>query len=293
MWFDPAPEVAEELPLKRLWQRLIKKDPAAPSSQTVLAEKYANFQRLLSANNAVLALMTDMEEKLSGDFLFDLQYIRANVGHLAQETATLVDALNNLGEQRYEGLVEAFRRIIAEVEDVLNQRREIQKGPLTRSFDELNLDLAEEVGGKNANLGEVKNRVGLPVPPGFAISTYAYKLFLDYNRLTTRIPEFLGVWGIDDLDSLAQVSDNLKSMINQAQVPPELEAAIQAAYEELCRQDPGSAPGGHAFQRRGRRPLPDLCRAVCHLPECARRRDGEPLQRYRRQPIYAPRPLLL
>ena len=54
--------------------------------------------------------MTDMEEKLSGDFIFDLQYIRASVSQLAEETATLVDALNGLGDQRYEGLIDAFRQ---------------------------------------------------------------------------------------------------------------------------------------------------------------------------------------
>ncbi len=218
-----------------MWQRLVKRDQAAPV-QTLLAEKYANFQRLLSANNAVLSLMTDMEEKLSGDFLFDLQYIRASVSQLAQETATLVDALNNLGDHRYDDLVDAFRRIITEVENVLNQRREIPKAPLTIAFDHLDVEMAEMVGGKNANLGEVKNRVRLPVPPGFAISTYAYKLFLDFNHLTTLIPDLLGYWRIDDLDSLASVSDDLKSMVNQAEVPPELEEAIQAAYEELCLQ---------------------------------------------------------
>jgi len=190
----------------------------------------------LSANNAVLALMTDMEEKLSGDFLFDLQYIRASVSQLAEETAILVDALNNLGDHRYDGLVDAFRRIITEVEDVLNQRREIPKAPLTISFDHLDVEMAEMVGGKNANLGEVKNRVHLPVPPGFAVSTYAYKLFLDFNHLTTLIPDLLGFWRVDDMDSLASVSDDLKSMVNQAEVPPELEAAIHAAYEELCLQ---------------------------------------------------------
>jgi pyruvate,water dikinase len=218
-----------------VWQRLVKRDQAAPV-QTLLAEKYANFQRLLSANNAVLALMTDMEEKLSGDFLFDLQYIRASVGQLAEETATLVDALNNLGDHRYDGLVDAFRRIITEVEDVLNQRREIPKAPLTISFDHLDVEMAEMVGGKNANLGEVKSRVHLPVPPGFAISTYAYKLFLDFNHLTTLIPDLLGFWRVNDMDSLASVSDDLKSMVNQAEVPPELEFAIHAAYEELCLQ---------------------------------------------------------
>jgi pyruvate,water dikinase len=202
-----------------------------------LAEKYANFQRLLAANNAVLALMSDMEEKLSGDFIFDLQYIRASLGQLIQETGALVEALNHLGDHRYQGLVEAFQRLSAQLEGVLNQRREIPPAPLTISFDQLDLEMADKVGGKNANLGEVRNRVHLPVPPGFAISTYAYKQFLEHNRLTTRIPDFLKVWRMDDLDSLARVSEELKSMIHQTQVPPELEAAIRQAYEDLCRRE--------------------------------------------------------
>ncbi|MCL4503271.1 MAG: PEP-utilizing enzyme [Deltaproteobacteria bacterium] len=204
--------------------------------QAALAEKYANFQRLLAANNAVLTLMADMEEKLSGDFLFDLQYIRASVGQLAEETASLVEALNNLGDHRYENLIESHRRIMGEVKEALNQRREIQEAPLTISFNELNLDMAEKVGGKSANLGEVRNRLQLPVPPGFAISTYAYKVFLDYNHLTERLTELLGRWRMADLDSLSQVSEELKRMINQAQVPPELETAINDAYEDLCLQ---------------------------------------------------------
>lgn len=221
--------------LKRVWQRLAKKDRG--NIQAALAEKYANFQRLLAANNAVLTLMADMEEKLSGDFLFDLQYIRASVSQLAGETAALVEALNNLGDHRYGSLVDSFRRIIGEVEDVLSRRRAIPQAPLTMSFDQLNLEMAEMVGGKNANLGEVRNRVGLPVPPGFAISTYAYKVFLDYNQIAARIDDLLGFWRIDDLDGLVVVSEELKSMVNLAQVPPALETAIQEAYEELCLQE--------------------------------------------------------
>ena len=201
-----------------------------------MADKYTNFQRLLAANNAVLTLMADMEEKLSGDFLFDLQYIRAGVSQLAAETAALVESLNNLGDHRHAALVDAFRRIIGEVEDILNRRREIPKAPLTISLDHLNLEMAEMVGGKNANLGEVRNRVALPVPPGFAISTYAYKAFLDYNQIAARIDDLLGFWRIDVLDGLVVVSEELKSMINQSLVPPELEGAIKDAYEELCLQ---------------------------------------------------------
>jgi pyruvate,water dikinase len=221
--------------LKRAWQRLTGATPG--KTQADLAEKYTHFQALLSANNQVLTLMADMEEKLSGDYLFDLQYIRAAVSQLHQETGQLVDALNGLGSNRYGALAEALARISCEVEEVLTRRREIPAAPLVIDFEDLNAGMSDVVGGKNANLGEVKNRVGLPVPPGFAISTYAYKVFLDHNHLAVRLTDLLGHWRLDDLDSLARVSEDLKQMILAAQVPPELEAAIAAAYERLAARE--------------------------------------------------------
>jgi pyruvate,water dikinase len=218
--------------LKRAWQRLTQATPG--KTQADLAGRYAHFQALLSANNQVLTLMADMEEKLSGDYLFDLQYIRAAVSQLHQETGKLVDALNGLGGNRYGALSEALARIGQETEEVLTRRREIPEAPLVIDFEALNAAMGDVVGGKNANLGEVKNRVGLPVPGGFAISTHAYKVFLDHNHLAARLMELLGRWRLDDLDSLARVSEDLKQMILAAQVPPELEEAITEAYERLA-----------------------------------------------------------
>jgi pyruvate,water dikinase len=224
--------------LKRAWQRLTKPDQG--KTQAELAEKYAHFQKLLSANNQVLSLMADMEEKLSGDYLFDLQYIRATVQQLLQETGTLVAALNSLGGHRYSALAAALDRVSRDVREVLSRRREIPAASLVLPFEAVDATLGEVVGGKNANLGEVKTRVGLPVPPGFAVSTYAYKVFLDYNRLGARLTELLGHWRLDDLDSLARVSDELKHMIHEATVPPELEQAIHEGYARLTV--PGQEP---------------------------------------------------
>jgi pyruvate,water dikinase len=147
-----------------------------------------------------------MEEKLSGDSLFDLQYIRAAVSQLHQETGRVVDALNGLGGNRYAALTETLDRISREVAAVLTRRREIPAAPLVIDFEAINAAMGDVVGGKNANLGEVKNRVGLPVPSGFAISTHAYKVFLDHNHLAARIMELLKHWRLDDLDSQARVS---------------------------------------------------------------------------------------
>jgi pyruvate,water dikinase len=223
--------------LKRAWQRLTRAAPG--KTQAELAEKYTHFQALLSANNQVLTLMADMEEKLSGDYLFDLQYIRAAVSQLRQKTGQLVDALHGLGGNRYQGLSEALTRISREVEEVLTRRREIPVAPLVIDFEALNATMGDVVGGKNANLGEVKNRVGLPVPGGFAISTHAYKVFLDHNHLAARIMAVLESRRLEDLDSLDRVSAELNQMILVAQAPPELEAAIMEAYDQLVAREPG------------------------------------------------------
>ena len=221
--------------LKRAWQRLTMGAPVR-KTQAELAEKYRHFQRLLTANNQVLALMTDMEDKLSGDYIFDFQFIRSSVDQMRGEILALVEALNGMGGNRYEALAHVSAQILHEVENILERRKEIPVAPLVLSFDELDLEMADMVGGKNAGLGEVKNRIGLPVPPGFAISSYAYKSFLDYNHLAERITALLGRWSMEDLDTLAQVSEELKAMVHAAQVPPDLEEAMRQGYERLAAQ---------------------------------------------------------
>jgi pyruvate,water dikinase len=222
--------------LRKTWQRLT--GTASPEmASNALEKRYAHFQRLLHANNQVLALMADMEEKLSGDYLFDFEYIRSTVQKLIHETSDLVNALNGLGDDRYGALVEACDRITKDIDSVLNNRREIPPGPLVIFFEDLDATKVEQVGGKNANLGEMRTRVEVPVPNGFAITSYAYKIFLDYNNLTRCITEMLGSWRMDDLDSLGRVSEELKEVIQSAQMPPELETELEESYERLAAQE--------------------------------------------------------
>ena len=55
-------------------------------------------------------------------------------------------------------------------------------------FDEGNKDMASLLGGKGANLAEMTN-AGLPVPPGFTVTTEACNAFYDNDRTP---PE--GLW---------------------------------------------------------------------------------------------------
>lgn len=224
--------------LKHAWQRLLPwgRDRALREE---LSRKYAQFQRLLTANNQTLTLMADMEEKLSGDFLFDFQYVSATATQLRHETGVMVEALNALGGNRYQALTQAWARVCEEVEQTLTFRREIPSAPLVLSFDKLDEPMADIVGEKSAHLGEAGNWLKLPVPPGFAVSIYGYKVFLDYNHLSQRINELLTDRRLDDLDSLHQVSQESKEMILAAEVPPELHQAMLEAYDRLAEVSKG------------------------------------------------------
>ena len=53
---------------------------------------------------------------------------------------------------------------------------------LVYDFTEGNKDLKDLLGGKGANLAEMTN-IGLPVPPGFTITTEACRYFLRHGTV--------------------------------------------------------------------------------------------------------------
>ena len=76
-----------------------------------------------------------------------------------------------------------------------------------RWFADLGLDDIPLVGGKNASLGELHRAlaaVGVRVPPGFAITADAYRVFLHEAHLDEQIPVLLQDLNTHDLANLRQ-----------------------------------------------------------------------------------------
>src|SRR6266508_1751815 len=74
-----------------------------------------------------------------------------------------------------------MRRPPGTAEPVRSRRSVVTGGTDTKyvyGFSEGNRDLKDLLGGKGANLAEMTN-IGLPVPPGFTITTEACKVYLD------------------------------------------------------------------------------------------------------------------
>lgn len=62
-----------------------------------------------------------------------------------------------------------------------------------RWFDEVGLDDIALVGGKNASLGELARSLSgkIRVPEGFAVTSGAYRRFVDHHGLWARLMEIL------------------------------------------------------------------------------------------------------
>jgi len=195
--------------------------------QVRLQEKFAHFRRLLDNNNQALETMADMEEKLSGDYVFDSSYLYSQVDNLGEQVSGMVASLNLLTRNRYQSdLIPICQNIVAEIREILEAVPGIPDTPYILPLSALSQDLAPAVGGKMANLGEIGNRIGLPVPQGFAITAAAYKRFLEFSSLAQDLGAVLSQADIQDLDSLKTISRELQAMVRLAPLPPDLEEAL-------------------------------------------------------------------
>jgi pyruvate,water dikinase len=109
-------------------------------------------------------------------------------------------------------------------------------------FSELGLTDLDQVGGKNASLGEMVRNLasaGVKVPDGFATTADAYRRFLAESGLDTRIEAILEGLDSGDVAALAKVGGQIRDLIRQTPFPAGFEEEIRAAYQRLTEEHGG------------------------------------------------------
>lgn len=104
-------------------------------------------------------------------------------------------------------------------------------------FDQLGMHDVNIVGGKNASLGEMISNlanVGVSVPGGFATTTEAYRDFLQYEGLDSRINQLLASLNVDDIHALTNAGKTIRDWLMNAPLPQALLDSVTAAYQKLA-----------------------------------------------------------
>lgn len=221
--FDPPPKDPENIEELRV----------------AFKERYHNFKLLLSANNRSLEVMSEMEQALQGDRIYDMSFVRSNATSVSVNVFRMIQSLHHLAPDKYTDLNARFDSIEKTVDAILKQTRSLPTSRMILPLNALDKDKAEVAGSKMANLGEVKNRIHLKVPAGFVITSSAFKRFMDYNSLQVEIDRKLQSIDSDDIEDLYSFSAEIQQLVIRSRIPDDLEDAIRGAWEDLEAENGG------------------------------------------------------
>jgi pyruvate,water dikinase len=110
----------------------------------------------------------------------------------------------------------------------------------TRKFGDIRACDVISVGGKNAILGDMYSRLsslGINVPDGFAVTSFAFENFLTANVLHQRLHELMRQLDRENFSNLKEIGAAARAMILGSTIPYYMIVAIREAYEELCNSE--------------------------------------------------------
>lgn len=222
-----------------IWKLRKKQAPPAEVVRDRFRSQYARFREVLAANTELLAIISDMEEKLEGREVFGYAYLLGQATRTVFHAGRMVDSFNRLAGGAYPSLLEVMDEIGARIRVLVEERRPAASGPFVLDYADVHGGMVHHVGGKSANLGEIANRIDLPVPEGFAITTAAFDAFMEANDLVETIRRLKIELAAEDTRSILEVSGRIQRLFDESRVPTVLESDMLAAFDRLrdrCRR---------------------------------------------------------
>jgi pyruvate,water dikinase len=222
--------------LKELWCKWTGRAPCdhdVEELRTTFRARYHNFKLLLNANNKALEIMADLEAALRARRPVGMSFIKANSTAVSVNVFKMIKNLDELAPGKYGELYARFRGIQESINRSLSQKRPVVGDDLVVPLGSTSADMADQVGSKMANLGEIRSKIGLLVPEGFVLTSRAYQRFFEANELQAEIDRLLQSSSADELEKLYDLSARIQQLIIRAPVPEEVHEAITSAYRGL------------------------------------------------------------
>ena len=116
------------------------------------------------------------------------------------------------------------------------KRRRARNTALILWFKELGIKDVPLVGGKNASLGEMYQKLTkkkVKIPNGFAVTAYAYHYFTEKAEIKDDIKRILNGLDVHDIEDLQERGHKVRQVILNAEMPEDLNQEILKAYHKM------------------------------------------------------------
>ncbi|MCP4719406.1 MAG: pyruvate, water dikinase [Desulfobacteraceae bacterium] len=191
--------------------------------------RYHTFKLLLSSNNRVLEGSAQIEKLLSDAQPFGMSTVKASCMAVLVNVYKMISNLNLLSDGKYLGLIDQYTSIEKQITTILNKTDKPADHRLVIDISDIDMTMSDCVGQKMANLGELKNNLGLSIPQGFVITSTAAGLFFDNNGLYTEINRKFKSIDPKDTEQVYLCSLQVQQLILDAPLPLELETQMKDA----------------------------------------------------------------
>lgn len=197
------------------------------------ATRYHNFKLLITANNKAHEIRAELEKALEGAKPFDMSFVRSRCTALSVNVFRIIKHLDELAPGKYADLYSVFKQIQELVNESLSSSTTRADGPPVIPLGSVDTSTVDQVGSKMANVAQMRNKLGIPVPCGFVVTTSGYDAFFGHSNLSSEIARRIQSADIEKPEDLFRLSSDLQGLIIGSPLPAVLEGAIMKAYHEL------------------------------------------------------------
>lgn len=196
---------------------------------------FRKFRSILERNNRILEIMSDMGDKLGGEYVFDRQYIKDACESVSDHVFKLISDLCILTKSDNVELFIAFEKIQHEIFEELAGRRVIPAVKPVVSIDSLNSEFRQEVGNKFAVIGDIRSFLGLNTPDGFVFTTKAFFDFMEYGDNLNYAREQLALWRKGE-KTFDEICENVTCRIMSSPVPKNIITAMNKSLKKCSKK---------------------------------------------------------
>jgi len=197
----------------------------------MLRQTYDSFKILLEQDGLSHDLMAEFEVLYHDGKREDFAAICKKYDAFALAVGNMVEALAQMNPSDAAMLSAYFKKFDFYIRFLLAPPEQSCMPPFVTRLNET--PPAVQVGNKTHNIAVLKNSLHAPVPPGFAVTTNAYYMVIEHNRLRLPITSLLATLDIEDQHQLQEVSAQLVALIRNAEIPTQIAQDIFAAYDQM------------------------------------------------------------
>ncbi len=217
--------------LKNILVTCLKKNRALPITRFL--EK---FQVILEKSNEALHLMSDMNDKLGCEYIFDLHYIEESAEKLDDLLLKILSEIKILTHHHTLDLFPAFEQIQHTIQEELAGKHVLSSEAMVLPLHEVTNWQRDLVGGKMERLAGLSSHLGLRIPDGFVITTQAFFQHLQNSGLENVVEEAKYRLDQNDEEGWNKLSETIRKQLFETPLPRKLVSRIYYEFDALAER---------------------------------------------------------